>query len=294
MPLQSWIILGLVQLSLISVCAVVFLVLKLKQRGKDIVEWEEKNEEASTALAKAGELLEATPDIPAEKPWPEQVKLYLETLPPADEANDATKAIILVLNNELEPNADLTSELGQILGAESSHETSEDEGLDSGFHDELFASYQAIREECVQLTDQILTQFPAAKKLLQMLHEAYQPLDEKLQLTIPSLHIPAEFDNPPEPAAEGDAVLQAEIETLKDQLQTAKNELAMLEAAFGGEETKSPSPETAKENEEDEDLKALLQQFTKDSRDMLTCIQKLEQENKELEDKLTALESNAA
>ena len=38
--------------------------------------------------------------------------------------------------------------------------------------------------------------------------------------------------------------------------------------------------------QQEEDLKALLQQFTRDSRDMMACIQELEQENQRLRERL--------
>ena len=45
------------------------------------------------------------------------------------------------------------------------------------------------------------------------------------------------------------------------------------------------------ESFEDEDLKSLLQKFTQDSREMMTCIQNLEEENESLREQLANLES---
>ena len=59
----------------------------------------------------------------------------------------------------------------------------------------------------------------------------------------------------------------AELETLKAELAALKN---------------VPAPESAPHSERERELKGLVTQFTHDSREMLSCIQALEAENKDL------------
>ena len=89
-----------------------------------------------------------------------------------------------------------------------------------------------------------------------------------------------------QPAAEPpDAELSPEGEA---ELAAAKAEVAALNARIAELEAEQPS------STEDEDLKELLQQFTRDSRDMLSCIQGLEEENQTLRQQLNAQTENAA
>lgn len=70
------------------------------------------------------------------------------------------------------------------------------------------------------------------------------------------------------------------------ELQQAKTEITALNARLVEAEQ---AGESADGDDEDGELKTLLQQFTRDSRDMLECIAGLERDNKALEDELASL-----
>jgi len=75
-----------------------------------------------------------------------------------------------------------------------------------------------------------------------------------------------------------DAGAQAEVDALKA-------EIAALKA--------SPAPEATTHSERERELKSLVTQFTHDSREMLSCIQALEAENKDLRAQLATTRTAA-
>ena len=107
------------------------------------------------------------------------------------------------------------------------------------------------------------------------LHEAYRNLDEELG------NPTADLPDPPEVSAEDATDLTQESEHLR-----ATNELLQQENDKLRGQLSQQSADGADADEQAEDLKALLQQFTKDSRDMMACIQKLEAENANLRQQL--------
>jgi hypothetical protein len=76
----------------------------------------------------------------------------------------------------------------------------------------------------------------------------------------------------------------AAIETLKATNAALETELAALKAAsLASAPTSAPEGENAPANlARERELKSLVQQFTRDSREMLNCIQALESENRDL------------
>lgn len=106
------------------------------------------------------------------------------------------------------------------------------------------------------------------------------------------------------------ALLQGNVDSAKGALAKARDQLKSAASALAADTSDSLELElrqcrtemealkahaaqladsSSSTGDKESELKALLQQFTQDSRDMLACIARLEAENKELEDKVAEL-----
>ena len=142
--------------------------------------------------------------------------------------------------------------------------------------------WSTTRDSAAALAADLISRYPLSHPVITQLHEAYEALDNAFGTSSPELPEPP----PVEDADETDVTqevehLRAANDLLQQELDTARGELSQHSAE--GEEAE----------EQAEDLKGLLQQFTKDSRDMMMCIQKLEAENANLRQQLGLKESAA-
>lgn len=165
----------------------------------------------------------------------------------------------LVLQNERSPHPEFAAELQQQLAS----------GSDAHAHYQ--DQWRSLREQSHALACRLTESYPLSQAVISQLYEAFAALDKAFSIDLPPL------PDAPEREAGDDMDLSQEAEHLR-----AANELLQqqLEEARAELNKQQSSSEDAEEHAED--LKKLLQQFTKDSRDMMGCIQDLERENARL------------
>ena len=249
----SWPLFAVIQLSLLTVgISVAFLLrnralLKLYQSvTKDL-------EAASDAVAAAK--LRMTDD--AERVW------LRDRLTALDDSTDVGAIQRVVLQNELEPSDSLRKELAESLS----------EG--ALLRKILRSRWEPARSQAHQVAVELIRKYPLSYPMISQLHQAYGVFDEQVEIDSPTLPDPPDIPEGDSTDASQEAEhLRATNELLQKELQQTKTLL----------ETKVASGENAEEQAED--LKTLLQQFTKDSRDMMACIQQLETENADLRSQL--------
>ena len=157
----------------------------------------------------------------------------------------------MVLQNESKPKKSFHDDLSAQLGGGSNIEE----------------SWRELRANQHELSAKLIGTSPSQHTSIVRLYEVYSTLDESLGIDLPALPEPEEGT-----VLEGEEQLRSENERLLEQLESARE--ALLATGEG--------------NTEGEDLKSLLQQFTRDSRDMMICIEMLEAENLQLRERLDA------
>ena len=182
--------------------------------------------------------------------------------------DDATSIQRLVLENELEANPEFAGQLSERLGAADSAK------------DALRAEWHEVRAESLVTASRLIQEYPLSHPVIVQLFQAFDSLDESLGME------PSVLPEPRELTDEDHTDAAQEAERLRGEKELLEKELDILKATL--DTTQASNDESA---EQAEDLKALLQQFTKDSRDMMECIQNLEAENKALRDQLSATET---
>jgi hypothetical protein len=167
----------------------------------------------------------------------------------------------LVLSNELEPDAKFEADLTKILSSADAARV------------ELARQWEKARKSAADLAASLIEKYPLSHPIISQLHEAYIQLDQGFDVDTPDLPAAPEVTD----ADATDITQEAEhLRATNELLQQEVEQLRQDLEAASGEDT----------NEQAEDLKGLLQQFTKDSRDMMACISKLEAENANLRQQL--------
>ncbi len=159
----------------------------------------------------------------------------------------------MVLQNESKPKKSFNNELSAQLGSGSTVEE----------------TWRELRTSQHELASKLIGTIPSQHSSIVELYEVFSSLDETFSIDLPAL-----------PEAEegsvdvsGDEQLRSDNEQLREQLESAREALIATGEGRSG-------------NTEGEDLKSLLQQFTRDSRDMMICIEMLEAENLQLRDRM--------
>ena len=136
-----------------------------------------------------------------------------------------------------------------------------------------------LREQTHTLASRLTESYPFSQPVIAQLYDAFATLDHAFSIDLPPL------PDAPEREAGDDMDLCQEAEHLR-----AANELLLQQLEEARTELSKRQNSSEDAEEQAEDLKKLLQQLTKDSRDMMGCIQDLERENA----RLKALVSDAA
>lgn len=250
---MSWPLFAVIQLAALTLgISVAFLVRNraLHQRYRALCEGLDA---ASEAVAAAK--LRMTDG--AERVW---LRDRLETM---DHSTDIGAVQRVILANELEPSDDLASDLSECLS-------------DNPITRKLLrAKWEPARKRAHQVAQELIEKYPLSHPTLSQLHLAYGAFDEVVGMKSPLL------SDPPAVAPGDSTDASQEAENLRATNELLQKELDQTRTLL---ETKLASGEEAEEQAED--LKTLLQQFTKDSRDMMACIQQLETENASLRQQL--------
>ena len=159
----------------------------------------------------------------------------------------------MVLQNESKPKKSFNNELSAQLGSGSTVEE----------------TWCELRTSQHELASRLIGNIPSQHASIVELYEVFSSLDETFSINLPAL---PEVDKGSADVS-GDEQLRSDNEQLREQLESARE--ALIAVGDGG------SGKT-----ESEDLKSLLQQFTRDSRDMMICIEMLEAENLQLRDRM--------
>ena len=164
----------------------------------------------------------------------------------------------MVLQNESKPKKSFNNELSaQLNGGSNVEET-----------------WRELRTSQHELTSKLIGAIPSQYASIVDLYEVFSSLDETFSIDLPALPEAEEGSAD----VSGDEQLRSDNEQLREQLESARE--ALIAAGDGGSG-----------NTEGEDLKSLLQQFTRDSRDMMICIEMLEAENLQLRDRMQSNKS---
>ncbi len=164
----------------------------------------------------------------------------------------------MVLQNESKPKKSFNKELSAQLGGGSNIEE----------------TWRELRTSQHELASRLIGNIPSQHASIVELYEVFSSLDETFSINLPAL---PEADKGSADVS-GDEQLRSDNEQLREQLESARE--ALIAVGDGG------SGKT-----ESEDLKSLLQQFTRDSRDMMICIEMLEAENLQLRDRMQSNKS---
>lgn len=250
---MSWPLFAAIQLALTAAGTAVVLWLRGRRLGALLEDRERLVEEAGALIEQAEARFSALATGAVDKWLAERT----EALDEEDPVQLITKR---VLQNEKEPIPDFEDTLRRQLDGDAT-----DQGQEA---------WRRARTAGYQTACDLVERFPASHPVIARLYASFDELDAQYGVELPPL------PEPPEPAADdGDGPeamehLRAANELLRQQLESAQKEIAALESSSTGA------------GQEDEDLKSLLKQFTRDSRDMMACIQELEQENQKLREQL--------
>ncbi len=169
----------------------------------------------------------------------------------------------LVLANELELDSDFEKNLTEILSSADAA------------RDAVAEQWAKTRESAHNLAAGLIDRYPLSHPVIVQMHDAYGSLDQALGTSPEPLpDAPELSEADPTDATQEAEHLRATNDLLQQELDKLRGELSQQSA------------DGANADEQAEDLKGLLQQFTKDSRDMMACIQKLEAENANLRQQL--------
>jgi len=249
----SWPLFAVIQLAALTLgISVAFLVRNraLHQRYRSLSEGLDAATEA-VAAAK----LRMTDS--AERVW---LRDRLEAL---DDSTDIGALQRVILANELEPSDSLASDLSECLS---------DNPIARKI---LRTKWEPARKRAHQVAEELIEKYPLSYPMLSQLTLAYGVFDEEVGMKSPRL------SDPPAIAPGDSTDASQEAENLRATNELLQKELDQTRTQL---ESKLASGEEAEEQAED--LKTLLQQFTKDSRDMMACIQQLETENAALRQQL--------
>ena len=250
---MSWPLFAVIQLSIVTLGVMVAFWLRNRELKRRYEALESASAEAFEAVEQAREQLK----LGADKAW---IRDRLEVLQGEDEVTVIQR---LVLGNELEADGEFQHNLREQLNSGESAQQA------------LQEQWQQIRTTSHELASRLIESYPLSHPVISQLYDAFGELDATLAVQLPDLpEAPDTSELDSTDASQEAENLRASNELLQQELDRFKEELASRDASSGDAE------------EQAEDLKGLLQQFTKDSRDMMECIQKLEAENKVLRDKL--------
>lgn len=179
-----------------------------------------------------------------------------------DEDDPVQSVQKLVLDNEREPVADFAEVMRRRIAAGDEAQAQNRE------------AWLQMRMDLFDLASGLIERYPRSHPVVVQLYEAFAFRDAELGVELPALPEPDFASTDETVETEDSEHLRAANELLMRQLEDAQKEITRLRTS--GRHLQ----------QQEEDLKALLQQFTRDSRDMMACIQELEQENQRLRERL--------
>jgi len=249
----SWPLFAVIQLGIVTLGVMVAFWLRNRELKRRYEELETASNDAFAAIEQAKEQLA----LGADKAW---ISDRVASIEGEDEVSAIQR---LVLADELEADPDFRDKLlEQLNTGESAREA-------------LREQWQEIRTTSHELASSLIESYPLSHPVIAQLYDAFTDVDASLSVAMPELpEAPDTASLDTTDASQEAEHLRASAELMQKELDRLNDELANRDAASDDTE------------EQAEDLKGLLQQFTKDSRDMMECIGKLESENKILRDKL--------
>ena len=256
---MSWPLFAVIQLGMLTIGISVAFLLRNRSLKAQYQALTEGLAEAETAVQAAK--LRMTDG--AERIW---LSDRVDQLQGDDEITNLQK---LVLQNELEPQDEFAGNLTATLAAGEAAQAA------------LRERWQQARASSHALASELSAKYPLSHPVITQLHDAYATLDKELGIDTAELPDAPEIDEADltDVAQEAEHV-RAANELLQQEIDKLRDELSQQQAS--GEDAQ----------EQENDLKSLLQQFTKDSRDMMACIQKLETENAQLRQQLEGTDNS--
>jgi hypothetical protein len=255
---MSWPVFAVIQLALMTVGVAVAFWLRNRELKTRLNAQEQAIAEAAALVDEASERFESVVEEARDK-W------LAERTRELDESDPVQKVQQLVLQNEKEPIPDFAETMRRQISA--GHETQDNFGQ----------QWREARTDSYQTACNLIERFPRSHPVLVQLYDAFGALDAEHGVELPPL------PEPVVPAASEEAGGSEETEHLR-----AANDLLLQQLAETQKELAAARTSREDAQEQEADLKALLQQFTRDSRDMMACIQELEQENQRLRDQPAA------
>ncbi len=257
---MTWPLFAVIQLGLVTLGVTVAFWLRNRELKIRYRELEAQSVAAAEAVAEAAAKFERVAEATRER-WLSKRIVACTGDDPRSEVQR------LVLQNAPSPDPEFAAGLQQRLGSASDA------------HAHYQEQWRSLREQSHALACRLTEGYPLGQDVNAQLYESFGALDKAFSIDLPPM------PDAPEREPGDDVDLSQEAEHLR-----AANELLLqrLEEAHAELNEQQNRNEDAKEQAED--LKKALQQFTRESRDMLGCIQDLERENA----RLKALESESA
>jgi hypothetical protein len=252
---MSWPVFAVIQLALMTVGVFVVFWLRNRELKVTLDAQAQAVAEATALLDEASERFESVVEEARDK-W------LAERTRDLDDSDPVQKVQQLVLQNEKEPIPDFAETMRRQISA--GRET----------QDNFCEQWRQLRTDSYQMACGLIERFPRSHPVLVQFYDAFDPLDTEHGVELPPL------PEPVVPAANEEAGGSEETEHLR-----AANDLLLQQLAETQKELAAARASREHAQEQEADLKALLQQFTRDSRDMMACIQELEQENQRLRDR---------
>ncbi len=249
---MTWPLFAVIQLGLVTLGVTTAFWLRNRELKARYRELEAQSATADEAVAEATARFEGVAET-ARDEW------LSERIASCSGDDPVSEVQRLVLQNERSPDPDFMAGLQQLLAS----------GSDA--HTHYQQQWQGLREQSHQLACRLIESYPLSQAVISQLYEAFTELDKAFATDLPPL------PDAPERESGDDMDLSQEAEHLR-----AANELIQQQLEEARTELNKHQSSSEEAEEQAEDLKKLLQQFTKDSRDMMGCIQDLERENARL------------
>lgn len=254
---MSWPLFAVIQLALTTVGVAVAFWLRNRELVSRLATQEAASAEAARLLEEAASRFESVADDALDK-W------LVERAMEFDDDDPVQVVQKLVLQNEREPIPDFSKSMRRRIAAGTDIEEQNRE------------QWLQLRMDVYDYAATLIRKYPRSQPVVVQVYSAFAPLDAAYGVELPALpDATVDFDDDEESTGSEEVEhVRATNELLKQQLEDARNEVAALRLSGRNLE------------QQEADLKALLQQFTRDSRDMMTCIQELELENQRLRSEL--------
>jgi hypothetical protein len=254
---MTWPLFAVVQLVLTTVGVALVLSLRNRELVRKLEAQEAATRDAAVLLEDAASRFQSVAD--------ETLASWLaERATEFDEHDPVQVVQKLVLQNEQEAIPDFADSMRRRIsaGTEARKQTQE--------------QWRQLRMDSYEQASGLIERFPRSHPVIVQIYDVFCSLDAEHEVELPALPDPVENPDAEAFGSEETEHLRAANELLRAQLEETQNDMVGLRTR------------NEEQQRQEDDLKALLQQFTRDSRDMMACIGELERENQRLRDQNVA------